>query len=54
MRRLTKTIKAGQKGTKKLVKRFGPKLIRVRYYYDSKKKKRYTTIEIIKEENKLK
>jgi hypothetical protein len=52
MRRIRQTIKAGKKGTIKLVKKFGPRLVRVRYYYDLNKKKRITTVELIHEELK--
>ena len=41
------TLRPGQKGTKKLVARFGAGLICVRYRYDTKRKKRFTTVELI-------
>lgn len=45
---LVKTIrKPGQKGTKKLVKEYGDKLICVRYRYDYQAKKKIKTAEII-------
>jgi len=44
------TLKPGQKGTKKLLNRYGDKLVCVRYRYDKKKKKRYKTVELIVEE----
>jgi len=44
------TLKPGQKGTKKLVKRYGDKLVCVRYRYDAQRKKRYKTVELIEEE----
>jgi len=44
------TLRPGQKGTKKLVKRYGDKLVCVRYRYDAEKKKRYKTVELIEEE----
>ena len=45
---LVKTIrKPGQKGTRKLVKEYGDKLICVRYRYDFQAKKKYKTVEII-------
>lgn len=42
--------KPGDKGTRKLSKEYGNKLVCVRYRYDKKKKKRYKTIELIVEE----
>lgn len=44
------TRKPGQKGTKKLVRQYGDKLVCVRYRYDSQKKKRYKTVELVIEE----
>ena len=44
------TLKPGQKGTKKLLKRYGDKLVCVRYRYDREKQKRYKTVELIVEE----
>jgi enoyl-CoA hydratase/carnithine racemase len=41
------TMRPGQKGTRKLVARFGDRLLFVRYRYDSKLKKRFTTVELI-------
>ncbi len=32
--RTVKTLKPGQKGTKELLRRFGPSLLNVRYRYD--------------------
>ncbi len=43
-------LKPGQKGTKKLVARYGDSLICVRYRYDAEKRKRLKTVEIIVEE----
>ena len=43
-------LKAGQKGTKKLVAQYGERLICVRYRYDEKRKKRLKTVELIVEE----
>ena len=40
----------GQNGTKKWVEKYGDKLVTVRYRYDEKNGKRYTTVEIIAEE----
>lgn len=44
------TLKPGEKGTKKLVRKYGDRLVRVRYRYDEKRKKRYKTVELIVEE----
>jgi hypothetical protein len=44
------TLRPGQKGTKKLVARFGARLIFVRYRYDTERKKRFTTVELIVDE----
>jgi len=44
------TLRSGQRGTKKLVQRFGDRLICVRYRYDGSQRKRFTTVEIIVEE----
>lgn len=37
----------GEPGTRKLVERFGEKLVSVRYRYDPDKGKRYKTVELI-------
>ncbi len=42
--------KPGQSGTKKLLARYGNRLICVRYRYDEERKKRYKTVELIIEE----
>ena len=48
----TKLIrKAGQNGTKKLVSKYGNRLVCIRYRYDEIRKKKYKTIELIIEEN---
>ena len=44
------TLRPGQRGTKKLVQRFGERLICVRYRYDASQRKRFTTVELIVEE----
>jgi hypothetical protein len=44
------TLRPGQKGTKKLVERFGTQLIYVRYRYDARQRKRFTTVELIVDE----
>lgn len=41
------TLKPGQRGTKKLVKEFGDKLVCVRYRYDAENNVRYKTVELI-------
>jgi len=43
------TLTPGQRGTKKLLSRYGDWLICVRYRYDEEKKKRYKTVELIVE-----
>jgi len=40
-------LKPGQRGTKNLVNQYGDRLICVRYRYDEKTGKRYTTVELI-------
>ena len=42
-------LNPGQKGTKKLVTKYGERLICVRYRYDEQKKKRYKTVELVEE-----
>ena len=44
------TLRPGQKGTKKLLARFGERLLYVRYRYDSHRHKRFTTVELIVDE----
>jgi hypothetical protein len=41
------TLRPGQSGTKKLVERFGERLVRVRYLYDEKSGRRLKTVELI-------
>jgi hypothetical protein len=41
------TLRPGQNGTRKLVARFGKRLVRVRYRYDAEQRKRCTTVELI-------
>jgi hypothetical protein len=49
---LIRTVrKPGEAGTRKLVERFGNKLVCVRYRYDPGKRKRYKTVELIVEED---
>jgi hypothetical protein len=40
----------GQKGAKKLTAKYGSKLVCVRYRYDEKLRKRFTTVELIVDE----
>jgi hypothetical protein len=40
-------LRPGQKGTKKLVERFGDRLVCVRYRYDPEKRRRVTTVELV-------
>lgn len=41
------TLRPGQPGTKKLVVRYGERLLRVRYRYDAKNGRRLKTVELI-------
>jgi len=43
-------LPAGRDGTKKLTKKYGDRLICVRYRYDEQNGKRYKTVELIEEE----
>jgi hypothetical protein len=43
-------LQPGQKGAKKLTSKYGSKLICVRYRYDEKQGKRFTTVELIVDE----
>jgi hypothetical protein len=43
-------LNPGQQGTKHLHRHYGDRLVCVRYRYDEKSKKRYTTVELIVEE----
>jgi hypothetical protein len=43
-------LNPGQRGTKKLLAKYGDRLVCVRYRYDEQKKKRYKTVELIEEE----
>lgn len=44
------TLVPGANGTKKLMERYGDRLVCVRYRYDSERKKRVKTVELIEEE----
>lgn len=48
--RANKKLLPGQPGTKKLLDKYGEKLICVRYRYDSLRHKRIKTVELIEEE----
>jgi len=41
------TLRPGDKGTRKLVARFGERLLRVRYLYDADRGRRLKTVELI-------
>lgn len=41
------TLRPGERGTKKLLDRYGSRLLCVRYRYDEKQAMRYTTVELI-------
>lgn len=41
------TLRPGDRGTRKLVERFGKRLVCVRYRYDAVTSRRYTTVELI-------
>jgi len=41
------TLRPGQKGTRKLVERYGERLVCVRYLYDAKASRQYKTVELI-------
>jgi hypothetical protein len=43
------TLRPGQSGTKKLLARYGERLVRVRYLYDAKGGRRLKTVELIVE-----
>ena len=41
------TLRPGDRGTRKLLERFGKRLVCVRYRYDPVARRRYTTVELI-------
>ena len=43
-------LRPGQNGTKKLVARYGDRLLAVRYRYDEQRRKRFKTVELIVDE----
>ena len=47
MMNIKATLQPGQKGTRKLARHYGNQLVCVRYRYDSKRGKRYKTVELI-------
>ena len=44
------SLKPGQKGTKKLLAKYGDQLVAVRYRYDVERQRRYKTVELVVEE----
>jgi len=44
------TLRPGQNGTKKLVAKYGPRLLSVRYRYDAERRLRFKTVELIEEQ----
>jgi hypothetical protein len=44
------TLAPGQNGTKKLTRRFGERLVCVRYRYDDATKRRFKTVELVVDE----
>lgn len=44
------TLQPGQNGTKRLVKKYGERLIAVRYRYDPPTRRRVKTVELLEEE----
>lgn len=51
--RVTKTLWPQQPGTLKLLQRYGPALLCVRYRHDASHQRRYTTVEIVVDEAAL-
>lgn len=45
-----RTLRPGERGTKRLVAKYGERLVRVRYRADAASRRRYKTVEIIEEE----
>ena len=46
------TLRPGQNGTKKLVAKYGPRLLSVRYRYDADRRLRFKTVELIEEQER--
>lgn len=44
------TLQPGQDGTKKLVEKYGDRLLYIRYRYDPERKRRVKTVELVEEE----
>lgn len=44
------TLRAGQAGTRKLVEKYGDRLVYVRYRYDAERRRRIKTVELVEEE----
>lgn len=44
------TLKPGQNGTKKLLRKYGGRLVAVRYRYDEERRLRFKTAEIVEEQ----
>lgn len=44
------TLRPGQNGTKKLMHKYGERLLAVRYHYDPSQRRRLKTVELIEEE----
>jgi hypothetical protein len=51
MLRVRQTIKPGKRGTRRLLEKYGNRLVCVRYHYNYEIKKRITTVELIEEES---
>ncbi|MDY6921765.1 MAG: hypothetical protein SV765_16320 [Pseudomonadota bacterium] len=47
---VTKTLRPGDSGTKRLKQRYGDRLVCVRYRKDAGRQRRYTTVELIVDE----
>ena len=45
--RIGKTVKPGKPGSARWIRRFGDRLISVRYRYDRARSMRYTTVELV-------
>ena len=45
--RARRTLAPGQKGTKDLLRQYGPQLVCVRYRYDIERRLRFTTVELM-------
>lgn len=47
---IRKTLRPGAKGTRRWIRRYGDRLIAVRYRYDPQRDRRYTTVELVVDE----